>query len=212
MTEQSQAGAWYADPLERFEFRYFDGSSWTEYVSAQGIQARDPGSLVAPDPARTAEHLTTAVMPAASARRPLNPAQRQGAGVMVVLLAAVTVLSAFLAWATTATGSLSGWEWGPAKVTAPLAVLLGLYGAQALRAGKPARFHPGALTVIVLLILIAASASALLSRINAETLGLGDVKPGTGLDLTILAPLIAIVPVVLLWHDYRRVKASDTSS
>jgi uncharacterized protein YxjI len=33
---------WYADPLERAELRYFDGSQWTEHISTGGDQQVDP--------------------------------------------------------------------------------------------------------------------------------------------------------------------------
>lgn len=33
---------WYPDPTTRHEYRYFDGSSWTEHVSDQGITSSDP--------------------------------------------------------------------------------------------------------------------------------------------------------------------------
>lgn len=33
---------WHRDPLGRFEYRYFDGVVWTEYVSRAGIRFSDP--------------------------------------------------------------------------------------------------------------------------------------------------------------------------
>lgn len=33
---------WYADPANRFELRYWDGSTWTEHVSRAGQQYTDP--------------------------------------------------------------------------------------------------------------------------------------------------------------------------
>lgn len=36
----SPAG-WYADPAQRHELRYFDGTSWTSHVSDEGIQSSD---------------------------------------------------------------------------------------------------------------------------------------------------------------------------
>ena len=36
-----QAG-WYADPANRYELRYWDGSAWTEHVSRAGQQYTDP--------------------------------------------------------------------------------------------------------------------------------------------------------------------------
>ena len=36
------AGAWHPDPAGRHELRYFDGASWTEHVSDQGVASTDP--------------------------------------------------------------------------------------------------------------------------------------------------------------------------
>lgn len=39
---QEFAAAWHADPFQRFELRYYDGKQWTDNVSTQGNQAKDP--------------------------------------------------------------------------------------------------------------------------------------------------------------------------
>ena len=36
------AAAWHPDPFQRFQFRYWDGSAWTEHVSINGVTAVDP--------------------------------------------------------------------------------------------------------------------------------------------------------------------------
>ena len=33
---------WYKDPAGRYEFRYWDGSKWTEHVSRGGVRYSDP--------------------------------------------------------------------------------------------------------------------------------------------------------------------------
>jgi uncharacterized protein DUF2510 len=33
---------WHPDPLGRFQYRYYDGLVWTEYVSKAGAQSTDP--------------------------------------------------------------------------------------------------------------------------------------------------------------------------
>ncbi len=48
ITETAQSGntgapaAWYPDPSNRFELRYWDGSEWTEHVARGGQQFTDP--------------------------------------------------------------------------------------------------------------------------------------------------------------------------
>ncbi len=44
MTEPS----WRPDPSGRFEFRYWDGTSWTQSVSSGGRQETDPGIVDEP--------------------------------------------------------------------------------------------------------------------------------------------------------------------
>jgi hypothetical protein len=33
---------WHPDPLARHQMRYYDGTSWTEHVSNNGVTAADP--------------------------------------------------------------------------------------------------------------------------------------------------------------------------
>lgn len=42
MTDQPTPANWYADPSGRHQYRYWDGSSWTEHVSTNGQQFVDP--------------------------------------------------------------------------------------------------------------------------------------------------------------------------
>src|SRR3954447_3380540 len=39
---------WYPDPMGRAEYRWFDGSAWTDQVSSQGVQSTDPLAVAAP--------------------------------------------------------------------------------------------------------------------------------------------------------------------
>lgn len=41
-TSAAAPAAWYADPSNRFELRYWDGSEWTEHVARGGQQFTDP--------------------------------------------------------------------------------------------------------------------------------------------------------------------------
>jgi hypothetical protein len=41
----SVPAGWYPDPYRRHEHRYFDGTSWTEHVSDQGVQSIDKPDL-----------------------------------------------------------------------------------------------------------------------------------------------------------------------
>lgn len=40
-TDATHAGAWHPDPQGRHELRFWDGSSWTEHVSDDGVQGTD---------------------------------------------------------------------------------------------------------------------------------------------------------------------------
>lgn len=41
-TTPSVPADWYKDPAGRFEYRYWDGSKWTEHVSRAGTVHKDP--------------------------------------------------------------------------------------------------------------------------------------------------------------------------
>ena len=43
MTQPGEYPAnWYPDPMGRHEYRYFDGTNWTEHVTSHGRQSVDP--------------------------------------------------------------------------------------------------------------------------------------------------------------------------
>lgn len=44
----THAPSWYADPRGRHELRYYDGTSWTDHVSNNGITGTDPVGIAAP--------------------------------------------------------------------------------------------------------------------------------------------------------------------
>jgi hypothetical protein len=40
--DQLPPEGWHADPVERYEYRYWDGRAWTDYVSSPGAAQFDP--------------------------------------------------------------------------------------------------------------------------------------------------------------------------
>ena len=38
----SLAAHWYGDPLERHEYRYWNGTSWTDHIATKGEAGKDP--------------------------------------------------------------------------------------------------------------------------------------------------------------------------
>lgn len=49
-TQPPAPADWYADPFGRHEYRYFDGTNWTEHVSSHGRTQIDPPSGASPVP------------------------------------------------------------------------------------------------------------------------------------------------------------------
>jgi uncharacterized protein YxjI len=56
----SQAADWYPDPLGRHEYRYYDGTQWTEHVASHGRQSVDTatGTGAVPTVSRPTEKIT----------------------------------------------------------------------------------------------------------------------------------------------------------
>lgn len=53
------APGWYADPLRRYDHRYWDGTDWTEHVSRAGVRETDPLDATTTDAAVGATAGTT---------------------------------------------------------------------------------------------------------------------------------------------------------
>ena len=117
--------------------------------------------------------------------------------------AGVALVGSFLPWAAASGGdTLGGFSWGPGKVTAVVAILLGLYGAQGLRKDDPnVRHHGWAIAALVIGILTAVFSQTILDNIDSLTLGVGDIHAGTGLIATVLVLCFAIWPLVVLRKD-----------
>jgi uncharacterized protein YxjI len=52
MSDTSHPASWYPDPAGRHEYRWFDGTQWTDHVSSHGRQSVDPVSGPVRMPAR----------------------------------------------------------------------------------------------------------------------------------------------------------------
>ena len=194
MTTELTTPGWYPDPMARHELRYHDGTSWTDHVSSAGVQSTDLD--VQSD---------TAQPEAAQASDPAFglPMQKRRLMAFVTLgCAAVMALAVFLPWGTGTGGSASGADIGLGYLTGLCAIGLAGYGYNALHA-PVVRYHPGALTAIIITVLTAALVNEGLEKLDSVTFGVGEVRAGIGLNLTLLAPLVAIWPLVVFWKDYR---------
>lgn len=80
----SDAG-WHPDPFGRFDYRYFDGTQWSEKVSTAGVESTDAPVQsptpppVAPPPAAAPSTAATPPAPGATAAQPLPPPVAPGA-------------------------------------------------------------------------------------------------------------------------------------
>jgi hypothetical protein len=98
--QRSQAG-WFPDPLARFEFRYFNGETWTQDVSVNGQRFVDP------------------VNPSAPPGGYYGQRPRRGVAVASMVLGIVAVVVGWIPFVTVAGG-----------VCAILALILGAVGLQ----------------------------------------------------------------------------------
>jgi hypothetical protein len=95
----THAPGWLPDPLGRYQYRYWDGSEWTDRVSTQGSSEIDPDG-VTPTPASVS---------AASATEPATPRGTAAAfpnqvRVLVLLGVAAIAVGSILPWVKASAG------------------------------------------------------------------------------------------------------------
>ena len=130
---------WYADPLRRFELRYYNGSSWTADVSTDGDRFVDPLGLELPD--RSSAGVSTTNSPTNSALTDNSPATNSPATAAMVLgiiavaiswLPFIVVLGAVAAVLALAFGSVGVRRSTPSGVGRSRAIAGLVTGASAL--------------------------------------------------------------------------------
>lgn len=86
---------WYADPLGRHQYRYWDGANWSDHVADRGVASWDPMA----GPAAPVPPAYGAMGPAAVAGRPRRHRRKLwlGLGLAVVLAAVAVAVFAFFA-------------------------------------------------------------------------------------------------------------------
>jgi hypothetical protein len=106
--ETSHPAGWLADPLGRYQYRYWDGLVWTDQVSTNGTHETDPQGL-APGPGPQAQSFpqpfpqpTTPVQPAVWARP--RPVWSVPVRVLILGGAALLLAGSFLPWARAEAG------------------------------------------------------------------------------------------------------------
>lgn len=186
---------WYDDPSGAYGMRYHDGQRWTDQVWSGGEVQHHVMSTSAPPPAGPAAGTAPGPTPGT-----LTRVQRMG--YVALGCAALMVLGSLMPWASSRAGTISGIDARLGVVTALCGIGLIAWASQALRHGV-ARFQPGALTAVIIGLLVSSLASTLVGDLNTGTLG-ADVSVGIGLNLTLLGNLVIIWPLSSLWADARR--------
>ncbi len=75
-TSNDPAPDWYPDPMGRHEYRYWDGSTWTDHVASHGRQSTDP---VGSQPAKTVAGQQSAPKVQTQVDKHLRSAAKRGA-------------------------------------------------------------------------------------------------------------------------------------
>lgn len=98
---------WLADPTGRFEYRYWDGSSWTDHVSRAGQPSSDPLSPPPPPGNATVSLPSGFLPPAGPAPQPSPRSWTVHVAVLVLVGAATLALGSFLPWVKASAGPLT---------------------------------------------------------------------------------------------------------
>lgn len=201
---------WYPDPHHHYELRYHDGRKWTDHVSSGGVQITDPESGGA-EPAATVSR-SAAVAAGGAVPASLSEQKRQQMAYAAMACGGAMMLANFLPWASGSGGSVTGFEVGAAGY---IVFLCGAgivaYGYQALRSAE-VRYHPGALTAIIVTMWMLGALSNGVDDLNQSALGSGDAKLDVGSQLAFMATLVAVWPLVVFWKAYRRQRAAEANA
>lgn len=109
MSGSGEPTAWLPDPTQRFQYRYWDGSLWSDQVSNQGSQQSDPLSTQPLPPPVSAAARPSAVGPGEPAPQ-AAPAIKPWSGPVRVLIfggAAVLAAGSLLPWVKVSVGFLT---------------------------------------------------------------------------------------------------------
>lgn len=96
----AQPADWYSDPSGRYQYRYWDGSQWTNQVSSGGPSAVDPNPLdttVINTPPAPGSQAAPAQQPEPAAPQPaVQVSQKSGGMSLGVILGALIALVAVI--------------------------------------------------------------------------------------------------------------------
>jgi hypothetical protein len=67
VTDPKRASSWYADPTGRHQYRYWDGTHWTDRVADDQVVGTDPPTMDAPAREQAAPTITPPIAPAPAA-------------------------------------------------------------------------------------------------------------------------------------------------
>jgi hypothetical protein len=91
----SYPAGWYTDPVRRFQYRFWNGTQWTNQVSNSGTSGTDPDALdpemVATPPAPGSQ-APGPPQPAAAAMPAVQVSQKSGSGLGVIVGVLVGIL------------------------------------------------------------------------------------------------------------------------
>ena len=215
MSTTTSTANWYADPYRRYEQRYHDGTRWTSYVASGGVQSTDveplPRAQAAPvapagAPRNTVTSIGTGAAAAGASAKAsyavaLPEAKRRTLSFVAQGCGAAMVLAVFLPWGTSSAGSINGVDAKLGFLTGLCGGLFGLWGRQGLLP-DPVRYKGGALTALIVAFMTSTMTFSILDDLDTVTLGVGNVQPGFGLYLTILASMVGVWPLTGFWRDF----------
>lgn len=122
----AQAADWYADPSGRYQYRYWDGSQWTDQVSSGGPSALDPNPLSAsmvntpPAPGSKAAPVTPEPAPPQPAVQVSQKSGGMGFGVVLgALVALIAVIALIIVLASGSDEDTTDTTTPPATTEAP---------------------------------------------------------------------------------------------
>jgi hypothetical protein len=177
---------WLSDPTGRFEYRYWDGSSWTAHVSRAGQTTSDP--LAPPPPDQSTGAWPSSLPPIGAMPQPTTKPWTTHVAILVIAGAIALAVGSFLPWVKASAGPFTATTNGTSGDGVLTLILAGLI-VLLFAVVKPRRFAAIVTTVLAVIVALITlyDTGNISSRAHDLANGTSGVSASVGVGLILAA-------------------------